>query len=136
MRLLIASLSLLCLMGVSGCGDKAIDSGSATTGSQDATSASPDGGGDSVAMEMADSIAPPSGDSAKPKKPALPTLPLAGEPKLLLSEEEIRDGWIQLFDGQTLAGWTPSSNANWHVNGDGETIAERPLTHPALGHGI
>jgi hypothetical protein len=126
MRLLIASLSLLCLMGVSGCGDKAGDSGSAITESQSTTPASPDGGGDSVAMEIADSIAPASGDSAKadkPKKPALPTLPLVGEPKLLLSEDEIREGWIQLFDGQTLAGWTPSSNANWHVNDDGEIEA-------------
>jgi hypothetical protein len=32
-----------------------------------------------------------------------------------LSDEELREGWIRLFDGQTLMGWTPSDGANWHV---------------------
>lgn len=126
MRLLIASLSLLCLIGVSGCGDKASDSGSSNAEGQNAT---PDSTGEVVGSggkTSSDTAAPASGDSAKakkPKKPSLATLPLKGEPKLLLSEEEIRDGWIQLFDGQTLAGWTPSSNANWHVNDGGEIEA-------------
>ena len=126
MRLLIASLSLLCLIGVSGCGDKASDSGSSNAESQNVTSDSTGGVVDSGGKASSDTAAPTSDGSAKtkkPNKPALATLPLPGEPKLLLSEEEIRDGWIQLFDGQTLAGWTPSSNANWHVNGDGEIEA-------------
>lgn len=32
-----------------------------------------------------------------------------------LAEEELRAGWIRLFDGQTLMGWSPSDGANWHV---------------------
>lgn len=32
-----------------------------------------------------------------------------------LAEEELREGWIRLFDGQTLMGWSPSDSANWHV---------------------
>ena len=32
-----------------------------------------------------------------------------------LAEEELREGWIRLFDGQTLMGWAPSDEANWHV---------------------
>ncbi|MFN7875016.1 MAG: DUF1080 domain-containing protein [Pirellula sp.] len=32
-----------------------------------------------------------------------------------LADEELREGWIRLFDGQTLMGWTPSDGANWHV---------------------
>jgi hypothetical protein len=126
MRLLIASLSLLCLMGLSGCGEQAGDSGSAATESPSEKPASADGGATTAATERSDSQAVSSGGSAnaqKPKKPALPTLPLAAEPKLLLTAEEIRDGWVQLFDGQTLAGWRPSSNANWHVNADGEIEA-------------
>ena len=32
-----------------------------------------------------------------------------------LSEEELRQGWIRLFDGQTLTGWTKTDGANWAV---------------------
>lgn len=58
--------------------------------------------------------------AAKPKAKKGPeALPLKGEPKLLLSEDEIRDGWIQLFDGQTFAGWTPNNDVDWHITDDG-----------------
>jgi hypothetical protein len=33
-----------------------------------------------------------------------------------LSPEEIADGWILLFDGETLFGWTPGSDANWKAH--------------------
>lgn len=29
--------------------------------------------------------------------------------------EDCRDGWIRLFDGQTLFGWENAGDANWHV---------------------
>lgn len=32
-----------------------------------------------------------------------------------LSEDEVLDGWIALFDGSTLFGWKPASKANWAV---------------------
>ena len=32
-----------------------------------------------------------------------------------LPVDELQQGWIRLFDGQTLMGWTPTSEANWHV---------------------
>jgi len=32
-----------------------------------------------------------------------------------LSEEELNDGWILLFDGETTFGWKPTSDANWQV---------------------
>ena len=32
-----------------------------------------------------------------------------------LSKEELDDGWIQLFDGETLFGWEPGSKADWKV---------------------
>jgi hypothetical protein len=38
----------------------------------------------------------------------------AQEPKLL-SREELADGWISLFDGETLFGWKAHSKADWHV---------------------
>lgn len=36
-----------------------------------------------------------------------------------LTPEQIRDGWISLFDGKTLFGWTPQGKIDWHVeNGE------------------
>ncbi len=32
-----------------------------------------------------------------------------------LSKEELAEGWILLFDGQTMFGWEPGSKANWKV---------------------
>ncbi|NQU20745.1 MAG: DUF1080 domain-containing protein [Candidatus Nealsonbacteria bacterium] len=32
-----------------------------------------------------------------------------------LSDEELADGWILLFDGETLFGWKQASKANWKV---------------------
>jgi hypothetical protein len=50
---------------------------------------------------------------------AVPTIFLlsvgsGGEPELLASAL-VRDGWIQLFDGSSLYGWTATSDANWTV---------------------
>ena len=38
-----------------------------------------------------------------------------------LSDEELADGWISLFDGQTLFGWQAASKADWAVK-DGTII--------------
>lgn len=40
------------------------------------------------------------------------------EPKLL-PRELLAEGWIQLFDGETLFGWRPVGEARWQVE-DGE----------------
>src|SRR5438874_10756114 len=37
------------------------------------------------------------------------------EPPKLLTDAELADGWIALFDGQTLFGWQAASKANWEV---------------------
>jgi hypothetical protein len=40
------------------------------------------------------------------------------EPNTLTSEQ-VAEGWINLFDGETLFGWQPTSDANWNVeNGE------------------
>jgi hypothetical protein len=42
----------------------------------------------------------------------------AAEPNQL-TPDQIADGWISLFDGETLFGWQPTSDANWSVeNGE------------------
>jgi hypothetical protein len=40
---------------------------------------------------------------------------VAEEVRLLLTPEEIADGWISLFDGETLFGWEAHSKADWQV---------------------
>lgn len=41
-----------------------------------------------------------------------------------LSIEEIRDGWISLFDGISLYGWEKPGTANWRVE-DGSIVADQ-----------
>jgi hypothetical protein len=49
-----------------------------------------------------------------------------GEPKLL-PRELLDDGWISLFDGETLFGWQPVGEAKWDVvDGEVRTIGEKP----------
>ena len=95
------------IVGLSGCGSEIPDAGPAasptttTVATNDASSDNP---------KPAAKLEAKQGPEA---------LPLKGEPKLLLSVDEIRDGWIQLFDGQTFAGWTPTSDVDWHITDDG-----------------
>src|SRR6266480_883060 len=37
------------------------------------------------------------------------------DPPKLLSDAELADGWIALFDGETLFGWKAHSKADWQV---------------------
>ena len=47
-----------------------------------------------------------------------------------LTTEEIRAGWISLFDGETLFGWTASNDANWTVTD--KAIHADSATSPGL----
>jgi len=58
------------------------------------------------------SAADPSGDAVNPAADAEPTLLPAGD---------LAEGWISLFDGQTLFGWTADSQADWRVQ-DGTIV--------------
>jgi hypothetical protein len=46
----------------------------------------------------------------------------------VLLPQELRDaGWVQLFDGRTLAGWQPTGEASWEVvDGTIRTAGEKP----------
>ena len=54
------------------------------------------------------------------KEPVENSAPVAEVPRLL-SDEELTEGWIALFDGQTLFGWQPHSQADWKVE-DGAIV--------------
>lgn len=41
-----------------------------------------------------------------------------------LTNEELADGWILLFDGETLFGWQPAVDANWRVE-DGAIVVDK-----------
>jgi hypothetical protein len=47
----------------------------------------------------------------------------AADPNTLTSQE-IADGWILLFDGESLFGWKPASEADWKVAGGSITASE------------
>ena len=47
--------------------------------------------------------------------------PVAQVPPLPLTDEELAEGWIALFDGQTLFGWRAASQADWRVE-DGTIV--------------
>lgn len=91
----------------------------------------------SVTQETADSSSPAPAKLSAPaglNAPAEPTAPVRDEvdaapspapipatPPVLLTDEELAEGWISLFDGQTLYGWKPTSNADWQVT-DGAIV--------------
>ncbi|HWB14692.1 MAG TPA: DUF1080 domain-containing protein [Pirellulales bacterium] len=41
-----------------------------------------------------------------------------------LSPEELAEGWILLFDGETLFGWEAANKANWHVADGAISVSE------------
>ena len=45
-------------------------------------------------------------------------------PQNTLSPEELAAGWILLFDGETLFGWHPNNQANWHVTDGAIAVSE------------
>lgn len=61
-----------------------------------------------LGSEHASSVA---ADAQSPDAKSVP----AAEPPRLLTDEELAQGWISLFDGQTLFGWQAASPADWKV---------------------
>lgn len=54
---------------------------------------------------------------------ALPALDEPVPPPVVLEEADLRNGWIALFDGESLFGWEATSNANWRVE-DGTIVVD------------
>lgn len=48
---------------------------------------------------------------------------VVSQPPQLLTAEELAEGWIALFDGQTLFGWQAANKANWRVE-DGSIVVD------------
>lgn len=57
----------------------------------------------------------------------LATCSAAGAAPKLLPQKLLNDGWISLFDGETLYGWQPTGDAKWEVvDGEIRTKGEKP----------
>jgi hypothetical protein len=46
------------------------------------------------------------------------------QPQNMLSPDELAEGWISLFDGETLFGWQPNHNADWRVTDGAIAVTE------------
>jgi hypothetical protein len=44
-----------------------------------------------------------------------------------MTEQQLRDGWISLFDGRTLFGWKEVVDANWKVEQGAIVVSEGPV---------
>ena len=95
MRRLALCLCVGCFLGGCGTDGPPPEVGSKTTG---------------VTGASADTQKPMMDGTAKPAEAGLTSVP-----KVLLSRDQLEDGWVQLFDGQTLFGWEANSDANWSV---------------------
>ena len=57
---------------------------------------------------------PPPSTADGPNDPEIALPPVTESPRVV-SAEDLSDGWISLFDGETLFGWSPHSDVNWRV---------------------
>jgi hypothetical protein len=62
----------------------------------------------------------------------LAAAPLVAAEHNKLTPQELAEGWLLLFDGETLFGWTPANDADWKV-ADGAITATK-ATQPGLLH--
>jgi hypothetical protein len=68
--------------------------------------------------QQAEATQPAAEQPAAPSASIPPVAASATKPAsqpVMLSDAELADGWISLFDGQTLFGWTANSQADWRV---------------------
>ncbi|MEX2026481.1 MAG: DUF1080 domain-containing protein [Pirellulaceae bacterium] len=63
----------------------------------------------------------PAATEERPVSAAAPVAKVAEAPQVL-TEEELAEGWICLFDGKTLFGWQPHSKADWKVEDEAITV--------------
>lgn len=106
-------VALVCVLLV-GCqgAEKGSGSGSATAKPAATPTASA-----SVAAAPA-ATAATTATTAAAKPPVTPPNPgpfYHGDARKLLTPEELADGWILLFDGQTFYGWQPATKADWKI---------------------
>lgn len=74
-----------------------------------------DGGSGSTGTEVSGAVGS-MGPSAPTAAGAAAGVTASDEPAAVqLTETEVSEGWLQLFDGETLFGWQPRGNVDWQV---------------------
>ena len=53
----------------------------------------------------------------------------ASEPGTPVPEQPDPNGWIRLFDGKTLSGWTTFDPGSWSVDKEGNLVGKGPRSH-------
>lgn len=102
---MIRSIGFVCLAcSLLGCNRPAETGKPSGTAVEPNTTAEPNTAAEPNAKTPADSDKPASNEPAK--------IPLVAS---TLAEDDLADGWISLFDGQTLYGWQAHSEADWRV---------------------
>lgn len=92
------------------------------SGPKTAASKAPPAENKSSQAEKADETSPATSKEKAQDEPAAAKKPSA-ERNSLLTRDQIDAGWIALFDGHSLFGWKPNSDANWSVK-DGAITAD------------
>ena len=69
-----------------------------------------------VPAERTSTATPVAAPTSTPSEKSSGPYNLIRAPQLFLTAEEIEEGWIQLFDGQTLFGWKPNNGVNWSMH--------------------
>ncbi|HID24510.1 MAG TPA: DUF1080 domain-containing protein [Planctomycetaceae bacterium] len=120
----IGVLMLATLGALGGCSSPS-DTATAPPPGQDTPQAKPA----AVAPATAKTETPSKGARGQqlPRNRTAAQRPSGPPPKQLLSEQELRDGWIQLFDGRTLFGWQADNDVNWAVKDGVITADSGPL---------
>jgi hypothetical protein len=106
----IGWLLLGCAIFCSGC-----QSGE-TPGPSQAEPKSVDAQGANPAAPAAEVVESPASSGPRSSTSSAPATPEAEPFKAPLSAEELTEGWISLFDGETLFGWQAATAANWAVS--------------------
>jgi len=60
----------------------------------------------------------PQADAQPADPPSDPNVDVTKLLALRLDEEDLKVGWIRMFDGQSMIGWRNAGNANWKVEDD------------------
>lgn len=108
---------LLCVLAL-GCGEKPSSEPQPSQATTASTAAKPESAAAGSRPQAAAESA-----QASPQEPAASAAPVAQQAEIstdellqgTLSPEQLKEGWVRLFDGRSLFGWFFTGKANWHV---------------------
>ncbi len=114
--------ALACAMGFVGTGCGPVNPGPSSEGTQ----VSPAGGQGAVVGAATAGDAATAAETEPADNPGDPE-PRPEMPPRQLTDAQLAEGWVSLFDGRTLFGWNLEGEADWRIEEDGLIVsAEQP----------